>query len=403
MDFAISEAMQDLLARYRDFVEAELFPLEPEFLEKGFGGMAAALDEKRARARELGLALPQIHQEYGGLGLSVLEHGLVSAELGKSPVGHYVCNCQAPDAGNMELLILYGSGEQKARFLGPLLAGDIRSCFGMTEPEYPGSNPTWMGTRAEKDGGDYVLNGHKWWSTGGDGAAFSIVMAVTNPDAPPHMRASMLLVPTDTPGYINEATTPFMGHRGEGWASHSEVRLENCRVPQRNLVGPEGAGFLLAQERLGPGRIHHCMRWIGVCERAFDLMCRYAAKREVAPERPLASRQFVQGWIAESRAEINAARLAVLHAAWLVDQKGTTGAREEISLIKFHVANVMMRVVDRAIQAHGGLGVTDYTPLAMFFRTERAGRIYDGADEVHKISVAKRIVRRYMEEMAETP
>ncbi len=391
--------MQGLLARVREFVETELYPLENEFLEKGFGGVFEMLDEKRARVRELGLALPQIHKEFGGLGLSVLEHGLVSAELGKSPMGHYTFNCQAPDAGNMELLIQYGSEEQRERYLKPLLAGEIRSCFGMTEPDHPGSNPTWMGTRADKDGDDYVLNGRKWWSTGGDGAAFSVVMAVTNADAPLHMRASMIIVPTDTPGYINEATTPFMGHRGEGWASHSEVRLENCRVPQSNRVGPEGAGFLLAQERLGPGRIHHCMRWIGVCERSFDLMCRYAAQREVAPERPLASRQFVQGWIAESRAEIDAARLAVLHAAWTIDQRGAKAAREEISLIKFHVANVMMRVVDRAIQVHGGLGVTDYTPLALFYRTERAGRIYDGAGEDHKISVAKRIIRRYVEEM----
>ena len=400
MDFAISDEMQELLQRVRDFVESELFPLEPEFLTRGFGAMIDVLEEKRARVRELGLALPQIDKEHGGLGLTVLEHGLVSAELGKSPVGNYVFNCQAPDAGNMEILIMHGTDEQKERFLRPLLAGEIRSCFGMTEPDYPGSNPTWMGTSAVKDGDDYVLNGRKWWSTGGDGAAFSIVMAVTNPDAPLHLRASMIIVPTDTPGYIVEATTPFMGHRGEGWASHSEVRLEDCRVPQSNLLGPEAAGFLIAQERLGPGRIHHCMRWIGVCERAYDLMCRHAATREIAPDRPLSTRQFVQGWIAESRAEINAARLSVLHAAWVIDNHGTKDARDEISLIKFHVANVMMNVVDRAIQAHGGLGVSDYTPLALFFRTERAGRIYDGPDEVHKISVAKRIIRRYMEELA---
>lgn len=400
MDFAISDEMQELLQRVRGFVETELFPLEPEFLTRGFGAMIDVLEEKRARVRELGLALPQIDKEHGGLGLTVLEHGLVSAELGKSPVGNYVFNCQAPDAGNMEILIMHGTDEQKERFLRPLLAGEIRSCFGMTEPDYPGSNPTWMGTSAVKDGDDYVLNGRKWWSTGGDGAAFSIVMAVTNPDAPLHLRASMIIVPTDTPGYIVEATTPFMGHRGEGWASHSEIRLEDCRVPQSNLLGPEGAGFLIAQERLGPGRIHHCMRWIGVCERAYDLMCRHAAKREIAPDRPLSTRQFVQGWIAESRAEINAARLSVLHAAWVIDHHGTKDARDEISLIKFHVANVMMNVVDRAIQAHGGLGVSDYTPLALFFRTERAGRIYDGPDEVHKVSVAKRIIRRYMEELA---
>ena len=400
MDFAISDKMQDLLRRVRTFVEEELYPLEPEFLLKGFGPLEEQLEEKRAKARELGLALPQISKDYGGLGLSVLEHGLVSAELGKSPMGHYTFNCQAPDAGNMEILIQYGTEEQKEKYLKPLLEGKIRSSFGMTEPDYPGANPVWMGTTAVKDGQDYVINGKKWFSTGGDGAAFSIVMAVTNPEAPLHMRASQIIVPANTPGYIVERNTPCMGHVGQGWASHSEVRLDNCRVPQGNLLGPEGAGFLIAQERLGPGRIHHCMRWIGVSERAFDLMCRYAVKREVAPGRPLSSRQFVQGFVAESRAEIDAARLAVLHAAWIIDHVGTKEARDAISLIKFHVANTMQRVVDRAIQVHGGLGITDYTPLALFWRTERAGRIYDGPDEVHKISVAKRILRRYQEEAA---
>jgi len=398
MDFAISEAMQELLGRVRGFVEEELYPLEPEFLQKGFGELEPVLAEKRSKARAQGLWLPQIAKEHGGLGLTVLEHGLVSAELGRSPMGHYVLNCQAPDAGNMEILIQYGTDEQKERYLAPLLDGQTRSCFSMTEPDFPGSNPTWMGTMGVKDGDDYVINGRKWWSTGGDGAAFSVVMTVTNPDAPRHLRASQILVPADTPGFIVERSTPHMGHCGVGWASHSEIRLEDCRVPQSNRLGPEGAGFLIAQERLGPGRIHHCMRWIGVSERAFDLMCRYAVKREVAPGRTLGGQEFVQGWIAESRAEINAARLAVLEAAWTIDQRGAKEARDAISLIKFHVANVMLNVVDRAIQVHGGLGVTDYTPLALFFRTERAGRIYDGADEVHKISVAKRILRRYAEE-----
>jgi len=186
-----------------------------------------------------------------------------------------------------------------------------------------------------------------------------------------------------------------MGHRGEDWHSHSEVRFKNCRVPVSNLLGKEGAGFAIAQERLGPGRIHHCMRWIGICERSFDLMCDYSVKREVAPGVPIGSRQFAQGWIAESRAEIDAARWLVLHAAWTIEQKGAKEARDEVSLIKFYVAGVMMRVVDRAIQVHGGLGVTDLTPLAYFYRNERAGRIYDGPDEVHKLVVAKRILKRH--------
>ncbi|NLF57365.1 MAG: acyl-CoA dehydrogenase [Candidatus Hydrogenedens sp.] len=397
MDFSITSEMQAVLDRVRAFVEGELFPLGPRFLQEGFGALLPELDALRGRVREAGLSIPQIEKEHGGMGLSVLEHGLVSAELGRSPMGHYVFNCQAPDAGNMEILIKYGTEEQRARYLKPLLAGEIRSCYGMTEPDHPGSNPVWMGTTAVKDGDDFVINGKKWWATGADGATFAIVMAVTNPDAPLHLRASQIIVPMDAPGFSVSAITPFMGHKGEGWASHGELLLENVRVPQSSLLGPEGAGFLIAQERLGPGRIHHCMRWIGVCERCFELMCRYAVRREVAPGHPLATRQFVQGWVAESRAEIDAARLMVLHAAWMIDKVGPKEARDNVSLIKFTVANTMMRVIDRALQVYGGLGVSDYTPLALFYRTERAGRIYDGADEVHKISVAKRILRGYAE------
>jgi alkylation response protein AidB-like acyl-CoA dehydrogenase len=253
-----------------------------------------------------------------------------------------------------------------------------------------------MATEAVRDGDEYVLNGHKWFVSGAEGAAFAIVMAVTDPDAEsPHRRASQIIVPTDTPGFRLLRNIPVMGDRGSGWASHGEVRLENCRVPQANRLGPEGAGFAIAQERLGPGRIHHCMRWIGICERAFDLLCQRVATRQLAPNRPLASRQMVQQWIAESRAEINAARLMVLHAAWTIDRVGASAAREEISLIKFFVAGVLQRVLDRAIQAHGGLGVTDDLPLAFWYRHERAARIYDGADEVHKVAVARRVLRRY--------
>ena len=398
MDFAVSEKMQDLLARVRSFVREELFPLEAQFLlDEDFAALEPVLREKRDQVKKLGLFTPQIEQEHGGLGLSLLEHGLLSAELGQSPLGHYCFNCQAPDSGNMEVLIKYGTPEQQERFLKPLIAGEIRSCFSMTEPDFPGSNPTWMGTLATKDGGDYVINGKKWFTSSADGAAFAIVMAVTNPEAPKHLRASQLLVPTDTPGFHLTAATPCMGHRGSGWMTHCEITYEDCRVPQANLLGPEGAGFVIAQERLGPGRIHHCMRWIGICERAFELMCTHAVQREVAPGRSLAIQEFVQGWIAESRAEINAARLMVLQAAWTIDQRGAKEARDEISLIKFYVANTLMRVLDRAIQTHGGLGITDYTPLAFWYRNERAGRIYDGPDEVHKISVAKRILQRYAE------
>jgi alkylation response protein AidB-like acyl-CoA dehydrogenase len=395
MDFSISDDLQALLDKYRTFVDEELIPLEKEFVGASFRALEPVLREKRTLAKERGLFLPQIEKEHGGLGLSLMEHGLVSAELGRSPLGNFSCNCQAPDSGNMEILIKYGTPEQQEQYLGPLSNGDIRSCFSMTEPEYPGSNPTWMGTTAVKEGNDYVINGHKWFTSSADGAAFAIVMAVTNPDAPLHMRASQIIVPTDTPGFTIVENTPCMGHRGESWASHSEITYENVRVPQSNILGSEGAGFLIAQERLGPGRIHHCMRWLGICERAYELMCQRAADRQVAPERPLGTRQFIQGWIAESRAEINAARLMVLHAAWTIDRLGPKEARDEISLIKFHVANVMMSVLDRAIQTHGALGITDYTPLAYWYAHERASRIYDGADEVHKASFGKRVMKRY--------
>lgn len=395
MDFAISPKMEDLLARVRTFVREELYPLEPQILNEGFGALLPILKEKRQKVREMGLALPQISKEHGGLGLSVLEHGLVQAELAKTFTGVYCFNCQAPDAGNMEILIKYGTPEQQEKYLKPLLAGDIRSCFSMTEVDYPGSNPTWMGTTAVKDGDDYVINGHKWFTSSADGANFAIVMAVTNPDAPKHMRASQIIVPLDTPGFTLVENISCMGHRGEDWDSHAEVRYENCRVPQSNVLGQEGAGFLIAQERLGPGRIHHCMRWIGISERAFELMCQQALAREVAPDRPLASQQIVQAWISECRAEINAARLMVLQAADTIDRLGAKEARVEISLIKFFVPNVMGKVLDRAIQLHGGLGITDRTPLAAFWRNERASRIYDGPDEVHKMSAAKRILELF--------
>ena len=394
MDFAIPERIQEILGAVRDFVKTEVYPLENEFLTRGFSAVLAEAEGKRARVRELGLWLPQIPKAYGGLGLSLLEHGLVSGELGRSPLGHYVFNCQAPDAGNMEILIEHATDAQKEKYLKPLLDGTIRSCFGMTEPDHPGSNPVWMGTTAVKDGSDYVINGRKWFASGADGAAFCVVMAVTDPDAAPHKRASMFLAPTDTPGYVLTCNTPVMGHRGEGWASHGELNFENCRVPQENRLGEEGAGFRMAQERLGPGRIHHCMRWIGICERCFEIMCEYSIKRQIAPGEPLAMKQFTAGAVAESRAEIDAARLLVLNAAWAIDHQGMKAANNLVSLVKFHTARVMMNVIDRAIQIHGGLGVTDYTPLAFFYRFERAGRIYDGPDEVHKLVVAKRILKK---------
>jgi alkylation response protein AidB-like acyl-CoA dehydrogenase len=397
MDFTPSPRTSQIARTLRDFVEREVIPLEPLFLRTGatWASLQPQLTALRAKAKETGLFSPHMPKDVGGGGLDLLELARAGEELGRSPLGHYAFNCQAPDSGNMEVLHLHGTDEQKARWLVPLVRGDIRSCFSMTEPELPGSNPTWLATTARREGDTFIIDGHKWFTSSADGAAFAIVMAVTDPGAQRHMQASQIIVPCDTPGFRFIRNVPVMGHAGDGWASHAEIRYENCRVPAANLLGQQGLGFAIAQERLGPGRIHHCMRWIGICERSFELMCRYAAKREVAPGKPLGTRQIVQEWIADSRAEINAARLMVLHAAFRMQTEGAYEARDEISIIKFFVANVLQRVVDRAVQTHGALGVTDDTPLAYFYRGERAARIYDGADEVHKSSVARRILKRY--------
>jgi alkylation response protein AidB-like acyl-CoA dehydrogenase len=387
---------RDVVARVREFVRDEVVPLEPRLAGAHFRDLLPELERLRDRARGAGIWAPFLPRALGGLGLSLYDYAFVSEELGRSPLGHFTLNCQAPDAGNMELLLAHGSAEQKKRFLEPLAAGRIRSAFSMTEPDCAGSNPVWMSTRAERDGGDYVITGRKWFTSGADGAAFVIVMAVTNPDAEvPHARASQILVPADAPGLRIVRNVSVMGDEGSDWASHAEIAYEGVRVSQTSRIGPEGAGFVLAQERLGPGRIHHAMRWIGVCERAMELMCRRAATRVLSPGKPLGTRQIVQAWIAESRAEIHAARLMVLSAAHAIDRQGAHAARDEISMIKFFVADVMQRVLDRAIQAHGALGLTDDTPLAFWWRHERAARIYDGPDEVHKVAVARRILRGY--------
>ena len=395
MDLSTSDRLKALLPVAERFLEEHAYPLEPEVAKRGFAACLPELARARDEVKKLGLFAPQIPKEHGGVGLSFLEHTRLSELLGRSFLGHYLFNCQAPDAGNMEVLMQFGSDAQKARWLGPLVRGEIRSCFSMTEPDRAGSNPTWLDTRAVREGDEYVITGKKWFTTAADGAAFAIVMAVTNPDAPAHMRASQILVPTDTPGFELVRNISVMGHVGDDWASHAEVAYHGCRVPASNLIGQEGAGFLIAQERLGPGRIHHCMRWIGIAERSFDLMCKRAATRELSPGKPLGTKQIVQTWGAESRAEIDAARLLVQRAAWTIDKHGGHAAREEISIVKFFAAKVLEDVVDRAIQVHGALGLTDDLPLSMFYRAERAARVYDGPDEVHKTVVARRILKKY--------
>jgi alkylation response protein AidB-like acyl-CoA dehydrogenase len=396
MDFSESERVVSIRKTARDFLRKVVDPLERPFLNLGFAAVLPQLGAARAKAKETGLFAAHVPKEWGGAALPLTEFAHLSEELGRSPLGHYVFNVQAPDIGNMELLLEHGSDAQKERWLRPLARGEIRSCFTMTEPEFAGSNPVWMGTTAKKDGDAWVIRGHKWFASSADGAAFAVCMAVTDPDAEdPYRRASMIIVPTDTQGFELVGNLSVMGHRGSGWASHGEVMYHGARVPLANLLGPEGGGFVLAQHRLGPGRIHHCMRWIGICERAFDILCERAATRELAPGELLGSKQLVQAWIAESRAEIEAARLLVLRAAWRIEREGAPAAREDISIIKFTVARTLGRVLDRAIQALGGLGMTDDTPLAFWYAHERAGRIYDGADEVHVANVAKRILKRH--------
>jgi acyl-CoA dehydrogenase len=287
----------------------------------------------------------------------------------------------------MEILAEHGTPEQKARWLEPLLEGGIRSCFSMTEPEVSGSDPTTLQSRAELDGDEWVINGHKWFTSGAVGASVAIAMVVTDPDAHPYARASMILVPTDNPGFELVRPVPVMGH--DGGPGHCEIRYTDCRVPEGNLLGPRQAGFAIAQDRLGPGRIHHCMRAIGTCERAIEMMCRRANEREAFGSK-LADKQFVQDFIARSRIETEQARLLTLLAAWKMDTEGKKAARREISMIKVVAANVVMDVLDRAIQVHGALGMSDDTPLAGMWRFSRMLKVADGPDEVHKMVVARR-------------
>lgn len=396
VDFSMSERMVVIRELARAFVDDELVPLEGVFLHGSADELTAAVADAQRKVREMDLWAPNHPVEYGGLGLSMVEHGLLSEVLGRTPLGHVVFGTQAPDAGNVEILHAHASEMQRERYLRPLVEGRIRSCFAMTEPETAGSNPTLLATRAVQHGDHWVVDGQKWFTSSADGAAFAIVMAVTDPDAPPHRRASMFIVPTDTPGFELVRNVSVMGHVGAGHASHGEVSYQSCRVPVDHLLGERGAGFAIAQERLGPGRIHHCMRWLGIADRALEMLCQRANSREIdADGSTLADRQVVQHWAAELDAEIRGARLQTLHAAWRIDTDGARAARDEIAAIKFTVANTMLRAVDLAIQVHGALGVTDDTVLAHWYRHERAARIYDGADEVHKTSLGRRVLARH--------
>ncbi|HEX2160842.1 MAG TPA: acyl-CoA dehydrogenase family protein [Thermoleophilaceae bacterium] len=398
MDFAPSERVAELRDRVRGFMAEHVMPVEEEAMraldEEVGPGVAypAVLVELRERAKREGLWNLFMPDEEHGPGLANWEYGLLCEEMGRSPVAPLAFNCAAPDTGNMEILAEYGTPEQKERWLAPLLSDHVRSCFSMTEPETAGSDPTGLAARAVLDDGEWVIDGHKWFTSGYNGADVTIAMVVTDPDAAPHRRASMILVPIDTPGFSGVRPLPVMGHSaGPG---HWEVRYEGVRVPEANLLGPRGDGFAIAQARLGPGRIHHCMRAIGSAERAFELMCRRANERE-AFGTPLGDKQFVQEFVATSRIEIDAARLMVLHAAWKMDSEGKRAARQQISMIKVVAAQMHQAVCDRAMQVHGALGMSDDVPLALMWRQGRWLRIADGPDEVHKQSIARRELSRF--------
>jgi alkylation response protein AidB-like acyl-CoA dehydrogenase len=390
VDLEAPPEVQELREQYRAFMDEHVLPAEPVF-EREDDEADALVAELRIQVKAAGLWAPHVGREVGGTGRGFLAYAYLNEEIGRSVWGQLVFGCQAPDAGNAEILQLYASNEQRERWLRPLVAGELRSFFSMTEPEVSGADPTGLRTTAVLDGDEWVIDGHKWFSSGAEGAAFGIVMAVTEPDEEPHRRMSQIVVPTDVPG-IEIAPVPVMGHRGRGWTTHCEVRYTGVRVPAGNLLGERGTGFRIAQQRLGPGRIHHVMRWLGQMQRAFELLCERALERE-AFGGPLAEKQTVQNWIADSAAEIQACRLLTLDAAHKLDRGDE--ARVEISLIKFYAARVLNDVIDRAIQVHGALGLTDRTPLASMALHARGGRIYDGPDEVHRMVVSRRILRAF--------
>ncbi len=394
MNFDYSEKVQKLVSRLEAFMDELVYPNERVFEEQLEAAdsrwtVLPIMEELKGEARAAGLwnlFLPE--SEYGA-GLTNLEYAPLCEVMGRSPIAPEIFNCNAPDTGNMEVLVRYGTPEQKERWLEPLLRGEIRSCFAMTEPDVASSDATNIRARIERDGDEYVVNGRKWWSTGaGDPrCSLAIVMGKTDPSAPRHEQQSMILVPLDTPGVEIERTLPVFGY-DDAPHGHAEISFEDARVPASNMIWDEGKGFAIAQGRLGPGRIHHCMRLVGVAERALELMRERVRERE-AFGKPLAEQGVIMEWIADSRIEIEQARLLTLKAAHMMDTAGNKEARAEIAMIKVVAPNVALRVLDRAIQAHGGAGVSDDFPLAYFWANARTLRLADGPDEVHRASVAK--------------
>ncbi|HEX8967354.1 MAG TPA: acyl-CoA dehydrogenase family protein [Chloroflexota bacterium] len=396
-DFSPSPEQERVVERVRTLMDELVYPSESK-QDPQLGLPSDLLRRLQARVKAEGLWAAHLPAEAGGLGMGNVTLGLVNEHLGRSPIAPRIFGTAAPDTGNTEILWLAGTPEQKRTYLEPLVADEVRSCIAMTEPEVSGSDPTDLRTTAVRDGDDWIINGHKWFITGANGAAFAIVFAITDPDAPVHRRASMFIVPTDTPGYQFVRDVPVMGDQSLG--GHSELRFVDCRVPADSMLGERGGGFALAQARLGPGRITHCMRWIGVAQRAFELMLARAQERETRGQK-LASYQTIQNWIADSAAEMHGFRLMTLHAAWLMDRGAS--ARAEISMIKFVGARVLHDVLDRAIQVHGALGFSQDSPLESWYREARAARIYDGPDEVHRMVVARHMLRQFGAGRSEAP
>lgn len=393
MDFRINSTTQKKLDIIEEFLLLKIYPLEPLFLQHQWDEVFQHLNDLRKEVKTLGLWAPNLPKQLGGNFESLLDLALIGEVLGRSPLGHYVFGCHAPDAGNAELLHLFGSESQKKQYLQPLAEGKIRSCFAMTEPHTAGSNPTLLESQAELVNDEWVLNGRKWFTTAAEGSDFAIAMMVTDPDAQKHLRASMIIVPTDTPGYTRVRNISVMGNEGKDYFSHAEVVFDNCKVPKSNLLGERGKGFALAQERLGPGRIQHCMRWLGIARRVLDVSRDFMVQRKINSAQTLAQQPLMQAQIAQSLADLESARLLVLKTAWTIDQNGFKASKNLISLIKFNTAHVVNQIMDRSLQSLGALGMTDDTIVSFFFREERAARIYDGADEVHKLVAARQFLR----------
>ncbi len=391
MDFQIPKHVKKIARRVREFVDSEVVPVELELLKSGEELTVERLQELRAKAKAAGLWAPTMPKEMGGMGLSLQEIVPIFEEAGRSLIGPLAIHASAPDEGNMHLLHMFANEEQREHYLAPLVRGEIFSAFSMTEPPPgAGSDPKMLRTTAVRDGDEWVINGHKWFSSNGEVASFLIIMALTNPDVHPYQGATMFLAPIDAPGIEIVRDVPTMG--GKDFGGHVEIRYNNLRLPDSAILGEEGQGFMLAQARLGPARLTHCMRWTGIAQRALEIATAYASRRKAFGSR-LSEHQSIQWMLADSEMELHAGRLMMHHAAWLLAQGEQ--ARDETSMCKFFIAETVNRVLDRAVQICGGMGISRDLPISVWYEKARAFRIYDGASEVHHSRVAKSVVKKY--------